>query len=172
MANIYELTNNMLKIQQLMADGEIGEDVLKDTMEAVEGNLEDKIDGYGKVIVNLGTDIDSLKAIEQAIDSEKKRIKAKREAIENNIKRMKDVVQSTMVVTKKTKIKTDMFTFYIAKNKARLITDDETLIPRSYITERVETIKEVDSEALLNDLKSGVVVSGVHFEQSESLRIR
>ena len=39
MANIYEITQDLLRIQSMMDDPELDEQVLKDTMEAVEAAL-------------------------------------------------------------------------------------------------------------------------------------
>ncbi len=45
--NLYELTGQFLQLQQMLEDPETEADVIKDTMEAVEGEIEVKADGYG-----------------------------------------------------------------------------------------------------------------------------
>lgn len=45
--NLYELTGQFLILQQMLEDPDAEIDVIKDTMEAVEGEIEVKADGYG-----------------------------------------------------------------------------------------------------------------------------
>ena len=85
MANIYEITQDLLRIQSMMDDPELDEQVLKDTMEAVEGEFEYKADGYAKVMKNMMTDVEALR-------EEAKRMTERATSIENNIKRMKTIL--------------------------------------------------------------------------------
>lgn len=50
MANIYELTNDWQTVYQMIDDEEVPEDVLIDTLESIEGEIEYKADGYAMVI--------------------------------------------------------------------------------------------------------------------------
>ena len=60
MSNIYELTNNYLRLQQLIESGDFSEEDLQDTIEMVTDELEDKAESYGFVITNLQTQADGL----------------------------------------------------------------------------------------------------------------
>ena len=48
--NLYELTGAYLQIQNMIEEGAEG---LEDTLESIQDALEDKADGYGRVIRNL-----------------------------------------------------------------------------------------------------------------------
>ena len=50
MANIYELTGQFLQLLDMLEDEEVDEQVIMDTLESVEYEIEDKADGYAKII--------------------------------------------------------------------------------------------------------------------------
>ena len=67
--NLYELTGQYLELQNLLESGEYDEQLINDTMEAVEGEIEIKADNYARIIRNFEARIDSFKA-EQKIETE------------------------------------------------------------------------------------------------------
>lgn len=165
MANIYEITDDFLRIQDMMGDPELDPQTLADTLEAIEGELEVKAENYAKVMKNLEGDIVAIKA---EID----RLTSKKKAIENNIKNMKATLQSVMEVTGKTKFKTELFSFGIQKNAPSVVIDVEDVrdIPEDYLKFKEPEVDKTAIKAAIND---GVDLSGIaHLEQSQSLRIR
>lgn len=165
MANIYEITDDFLRIQDMMGDPELDPQTLADTLEAIEGELEVKAENYAKVMKNLEGDIVAIKA---EID----RLTSKKKAIENNIKNMKATLQSVMEATGKTKFKTDLFSFGIQKNAPSVVIDVEDVrdIPEDYLKFKEPEVDKTAIKAAIND---GVDLSGIaHLEQSQSLRIR
>ena len=118
MASLYELTNEFLQLQQMLEDPEIDPQILEDTMEAVEGELEFKADGYARIIRNMEGTITAIKA-------EQERLSGKKSVLEASIKRLKENLQNSMIATGKLKFKTDLFSFTIQKNggKAPVIMD-------------------------------------------------
>ena len=165
MATIYELTSDYLNLLELAEDPDIDEQAFMDTLEGIDGALEDKADGYAKVIRNLEADA-------AACDAESKRLRNKKQTIENNIKRMKSALQFAMQMTGKTKFKTALFTFGIRKNPASVVIDAANVrdFPEQYI---IESEPILDKWALKDALKAGEDMTGLcHLEQSESLSIR
>ena len=165
MANIYEITQDYLKLMELASDPEIDPEIITDTFEAIDGELEIKAENYAKVMKNLEGDIAALKA-------EEERLAKKRKAIENNIKRMKAALQEAMELTGKTKFKTDLFSFGIQKNAPSVVIDAADIrdIPEDYLKFKEP---EVDKTAIKNAINAGVDFEGLaHLEVSQSLRIR
>ena len=169
MSSIYEITSAYLQISDMMEDPEMDPQLLADTMEAIDGELEVKAENYGKVLKNLEGDIAVLKA-------EEDRLKAKRQTIENNIRRMKAALQGAMEVTGKTKFKTDLFSFGIQQNAPSVVIDTEDI--ETLPPEFIKVKKEVDKVALKEVLLRGSEeerekLNGyAHIERSNSLRIR
>ena len=162
---LYELTEDYMNLLELAEDPDIDEQAFTDTLEGIDGALEDKAEGYAKVIRTLEGDA-------AACDAESKRLRNKKQTIENNIKRMKAALQYAMQATGKTKFKTALFSFGIQKNPAAVVIDegyienipDRLLIPQD---------PQIDKKAIKEALKAGEDLEGIaHLEQTESLRIR
>lgn len=160
---IYELSNQWQWLMELAEDPDTDPEVFKATMEALDGDIEDKADGYAKVITSITGDINLLK---EEID----RLTARKRAAEANIKRMKETLQYAMEATDKRKFKTQLFSFSIQKNPVTVVIDNEEALPQEYL---IEQAPKIDKTALKDALKAGVDMGGIcHLEQTESLRIR
>ena len=165
MSTLYELTNDYMNLLELAEDPDIDEQAFMDTLEGIEGALEDKAEGYAKVIRTLEGDA-------AACDAESKRLRNKKQTIENNIKRMKTALQFAMQATGKTKFKTALFSFGIQKNPAAVVMDEAYIenIPERFL---IPQDPQIDKKAIKEALKNGEDLSGLaHLEQTESLRIR
>jgi len=161
MATLYELTAEYQSILEMAEDPEIDPDVLADTMEGLDYEIEEKADGYAKIIRQLMSDSEGYKA-------EISRLTARKQAVDNNITRMKQSLENAMIATNKRKFKTGLFSFSIQRNTPSLVIDGE--VPKAYL---IEQEPKVDNAKLKEDLKNGVDLAGVaHLEQSESIRIR
>ena len=160
--NIYDLTGQLLDIERMIDEGEIDDDVLLDTWESVDLVFEDKADGYAKIIQNFKADVEGLKA-------EEKRIADRRKVLENTIERMKNTLQFAMEQADKRKFKTELFSFNIQKNPAKVVIDDEAAIPKQYL---IEQPPKIDRKVISDVLKAGGSFEWAHLEQGESLRIR
>lgn len=165
MANIYELTADMMNILSMMDDPDLDQQTLKDTMEGIEGAYEDKFDGYAAVIRQLTSYINEL-------EEEKKRIDARKEAFENNVKKMKKIMLESMNLTGKTKFKTAKNSFWTQKNKASVVIDAKSVwdIPEDF---RRYKDPEPDKTKISEAIAAGQDFTGIaHMEQTESVRIK
>ena len=165
MSSIYELTAEYLALMEMAEDPDIDEQAFMDTLEGIEGALEDKADNYAKVMRML--DADAL-----AIREEEKRLKKRRETIESSISRMKSALQYAMESTGKVKFKTTLFSFGIRKNPASVVIDEQYIenIPDRFL---IPQEPMVDKRAMKEALKAGENLEGIcHLEQTESLQIR
>lgn len=165
MANIYELTADMMKILSMMDDPDLDQQTLKDTMEGIEGAYEDKFDGYAAVIRQLTSYINEL-------DEEKNRIEARKTSFENNVKKMKKIMLESMNLTGKTKFKTAKNSFWTQKNKASVVIDAKSVwdIPEDF---RRYKDPEPDKTKIGEAIAAGKDFSGIaHMEQTESVRIK
>lgn len=161
---LYELTAEYGALLALAEDPDIDPQVLADTLEGLTGEIEDKADGYAKVIKQLEADGAALKG---EID----RLTARKRAIENNIDRMKEALKQAMILTDKTKFKTELFSFGIQKNPPKVVIDDDTNIPADWL---IEQAPKINTAAIKEALQKGDEFAGqiAHLEQGESLRIR
>ncbi len=168
MANLYEITGDYLQLQEMFYEDEVPDQVLLDTIEAVEGEFDCKIEGYCKVIKNIEADID-------AIDKEAKRLTEKRKVLENRIDRLKKSMFDAMKLVGKTKAGGNILGASIQKNGGKLPVilnleeQDYSKLPEKYrnvkYTPNNETIREaLDKGENLEFARYG--------ERGESLRIK
>ena len=166
MSTLYKLTGQMQALLALMEDPDVDPEIIEDSFEAVSGERDAKLDGYGRVRAQMKADIAAMKA-------EEDRMANRRKAMENNVKRLENHVQDSMIATGDTKIKTTLFTFSIQKNPPKVIIDDPDLIPAYFL---IPQEPKVDTAAIKDVLKGGdlnhELDGAAHLEQGESLRIR
>ena len=165
MANIYELTQGIQLLWDLMENGEIDDDTLVDAMMNSQEELKIKLEGYCKFIKNMESDIEGLKA-------EEKRLAARRKTMENTIERAKFAMKFAMNTAGETKVKGDLFNISIQANPKSVVIDEQYIenIPDKYL---VPQEPKIDKKLMKEDIENGVNLDGVaHLEQSESVRIR
>ena len=162
MSNLYQLTQNYDAVLNMLYDEDTDEQMILDTLEAIEGEIEEKADGYAKIIKELESKKNARK-------EEAKRLTESAKAFENRVNILKQNLYNSMKQTGKTKFTTDLFTFNIAKNggKQTLTIDGE--VP----TEYTKTIIENDTEKIRQALEEGQELNFAHLEpRGESLRIK
>lgn len=163
--NLYEITGNLLELQNLLETDDFDDETLADTLEAVEGEYEIKLENYCKVIRNLEANITAVK-------DEITRLTNKRKSLEKNIDRLKQAMFSSMKTTGMTKVKGSLFTVSIQKNggKDPVVVDVDTYdLP----DELVRIKEEPDIDAIREYIKLYPECKYAHFgERGESLRIK
>ena len=159
---IYELTQEYMELLAMAEDEHTDSKTIADTMEAIQGEIEEKADGYAKIMLELNAEA-------EGIGKEIDRLTNKKRSLENNVKYMKQRLQIAMEATGLKKFKTSLFSFGIQKNPPGLVIDDYDKIPEEYM---VPQPPKVDNARIKEELKSGVEFGWAHLSQSESLRIR
>ena len=162
MATIYELTEAYRQLLELAEDQHTDQKILADTMEALDGEIEAKADGYAKVITELNAKAKTIK-------QEEDRLADRRKAIEKNARSIKERLERSMIAMNKKKIKTDLFSFNIQKNPPSLVIDKMDDVPEVFLISQPD---KVNNGAIMMALKSGAKYNWCHLAQSESLRIR
>lgn len=161
MSTIYELTADYMDVLDMANNPDISPEAISDTLEGISGEIELKAENSAIIIKELEAEKLKLK-------NEEARLNRRRKSIENNIKAIKNNLYNAMKITGKEKFKTNLFNFNIQKNPAKLIIDDENLIPSEYFIPQPD---KLDSEKLKAALRSASA-DYAHLEQGESIRIR
>lgn len=163
---LYELSSEYMQLLEMMEDPEVDDDVLADTLEGIGGELELKADGYARIMRQMDADAKAIKA-------EEERLYARRKSLENRSAWLKQRLKDVMELTGKTKFKTELFSFGIQKNPARVVIDDPSRIYEDYLIEQEPKVDTVAIRNALKDPEEAALWDGIaHLEQSESLRIR
>ena len=166
---LYEITGELLALQELLENPLDDEDVLKDTLDAVQGEYEFKLESYCKVIKNLEADIVGIKA-------EVDRLSGKRKVLENNIDRLKKAMFESMKATNTPKVKGQLFTVAIQKNGGVIPINydkNDKNITANLPDQLVNIVETPNLEAIRELLEAGKVVDGFTLgERGESIRIK
>ncbi|EAD1954453.1 siphovirus Gp157 family protein [Listeria monocytogenes] len=159
MATLYSIQG---KYQQLLNLAEqLDPELLKDTLESIDDELETKAE-------NVAFVIKELEGQSLILEKETKRLAERKNTINNNVKRLKQSLFDAMITANKQKIKTNLFTLDIRKNPPSLIVEDESKL-LNYL---IEQPKKLDKTKLGDDLKKGIEVPGAKIVQTERLQIR
>ena len=164
--NLYDITESLMKLQLLLEDPEVDQQLVEDTIKDYTEELEVKADGYARVIKNLEGNMDAL-------DKEIKRLQAKKKTCQNGIDRLKTNLFDSMKELKKSKIQTELFTIAIQKNggKAPVILDVKGT--EELPDELVRIVEEPDLEAIRKQIEETGSCKYAHLgDRGESLRIK
>lgn len=156
---LYEMTVATKQLYELLANEEIDEQTIADTLEAM--GVEEKLEGYCQVIRQYEADKDMLKA-------EKERIDKKIKVSENAVNRMKKAVIDFMKASGSTKSTAGTFTVALSTSKAVNILD-ESKVPVRFL---VEQAPKIDKSAIRQELMSGAEIEGCELQINEGVRIK
>lgn len=160
--NICELTGNYEHLLNMLYDEDVDEKVLLDTLESIEGDIEDKADGYAKIIKEL-------EAQSKARKEEAKRLTESAQTMDNRIKMLKSNLFNCMKITGKTKFTTNLFSFNIVKNGGKQALTIDGGVPEEY----TKTVIENDTSKIRQALENGESLPFAHLEpRGERLSIR
>ena len=164
MATLYELADAYQVLLEMAEDPETDPEFLADTLEGLEGEIEDKCDGCAVVMKEL-------EGRAEMISKEIKRLEAWKKACEGNRDRIKARIQNVMEMSGKEKFETGRFKFRIQNNPPRVVLDAASWkeVPEDYLKYHDP---EIDRAKMKDDMKAGKDLSGIaHFEQTRGLRI-
>lgn len=162
MATLYEIKGQFKELMEMADECNLTQADIKDTLEGLDCELEEKADAYAKVIRTLECDVDS-------VDAEIKRLTDKKRRIQNNISSMKRSLESTMIELGRKKIKTPLFGFNIQKNPPSVNILDESKVPDNF---RIKQPDKIDRKSIIAELKESGNTDWAELVQTESLRIR
>ena len=168
MKTLYQLTEDMQLLLDLMLDDEMDPQTLYDTLEGLVGQIEDKADGYGAVIRQIETETAALRA-------EEKRMAARRQKLEARAAYMKDRIKSVMDVMGVRKLDGNLFHWSIQKNGGKLpvVVDDVEKVPERYLVIHKDIDRTAIAEYLEHAAAAHVEVPWARFgERGESLRLK
>ena len=166
MTTLYNLTTSYQILMEQLYDSEVSEEILIDTLDCLEGSIEDKAENYGKMLRQIAADIERIKDEEQ-------RLEKRRKTLENSMDFLKGNLFATMKTIGVKEIKTPLFSFNIQANggKRALVLD----VPVEDLPECFRKVEyKADNEALRQWLEGAEDnCSFCHLEaQGEHLRIR
>ncbi|WP_333603958.1 siphovirus Gp157 family protein [Lactobacillus acetotolerans] len=162
--NLFQLQGNLLQVLELAESAEPDDKQLfEDTIQSLKDGIEDKGEGYAKVIKQLTADEKQLK---DKINTDQARL----HSLQNNISRLKNSLLEAMELSNINKIKGVDITARIQSNPPKILVLDETTIPQEFKTTKTSTF--IDKKSILNAFKDHNLIPGAKMIQDKSLRIK
>lgn len=114
---LVDLVGQWQQVAEMLMDPEMDEQVIADTLEGIEGEIEVKANGYGNVIRSLEYEKVALAARKEYVKGILEEITGMDKHLDNKIKWLKENLKEAMIATGKDEegIKTDRFKFSVRK---------------------------------------------------------
>jgi hypothetical protein len=160
MTALYEISKQYEELAKLADAGD--EDLavaLRDTMEGIEGEFQEKGKALAMVTLNMDGDIEAIKAQIARLTDRKK-------VMENRQTSLKEYLRTNMERTGITKIIHPLFTITLGKGKPIVVIDEETKIPDEYMNTTVTTTPM--KAEIAKAIKEGKEIPGAHSEIGKS----
>lgn len=174
MSSLFELVGDYQRLYEMADEPEMEENAEAwfDTMEGIEGEIEDKAVNYYRVIKNIEADVEVVKAKAQAFKNEYDRLMTIASSKENSVKRIKKNLTDAMIKTGKTKFKNDDISFWTQSTKAVEISptvDVNKDVPTDYLRFKNP---EINKKKVLEDLKGGKELNFAKLVENTEVRFR
>lgn len=142
-ASLYELSQNYINALDFLTDPEqdIDQQTAVDTIESLDGELDDKIANVARMIATLEHQADGIEEVA-------KRQKERAKAIANKAAWLRDYLKDSMQKTGHDKVDALDISVKLAKTPASVKVTDEALIPEEFWRIKTETV--VDKTAIKN----------------------
>ncbi|EMY0670699.1 siphovirus Gp157 family protein [Serratia marcescens] len=161
-----DLAIEMKKLQALAEDGELTPEMIKDTLEGLEGMIGDKLDATIAVVRGF-------EGQANVCDAESKRLAARKKSWDNQAGLLKKYILECLLTSGSDTIKTDLNTFTARKGSQSLVIDDEELLPDEFVESFTEVVNKVKKDELKKAILAGADVKGAHLETGpRSLQVR
>lgn len=163
--NLYQLTSDFQEQATNLADLDLDEQTLTDTLESLLFPVEVKATNVAAFVLNLESDVAAIKQAEE-------RLFARRQSIEKRAKHLRDYLKSNMERCGISEITANDKTFSIKlkQNPESVKVEDETAIPPDYFVEK--TTRSLDKATVKKAIKDGFSVAGCHLERGTRLEIK
>lgn len=164
MTRLYDISESLRELSSIEVDGEDMAIAIRDTMQAVQGEFDEKAKAVASVILNMDSDA-------EAVQSEIDRLTARKKVILNRQEGIKAYLRDNMESCGISKISHPLFTITLAKGREVAVIDNPEAIPDELMY--VKTEMRPEKAEILRLLKEGKEVPGARIERSQStIRIK
>jgi hypothetical protein len=158
---LYNLTDDYNTVWDMVSDDDADLQVIQDTLEAIEGAIEDKVHSTAALVRTIDATADM-------VDAEIERLRKRRDALNNRAQSIKVYIQQQLEKAGIDKVKTPAFTVGLQNSPAAVQINDPAAIPAEF-----QIIKyDIDKKRISETLKAGGIVPGAILTQGRHLRIR
>lgn len=144
---LYELTGKYAELHGLIESGDASYDDVNDTLESLDGAIEDKVENIAKLMK-------SLEAEEKAFKEEASRLTERAKYLNKRREALKEYLAHTLTAAGIDKVKTAIGTASFRKAPASVvIVDEEVFLNRPQHRRFIKVTHSIDKRALLKECK-------------------
>lgn len=163
--SLYQLSQEYADTAHKLADLDLDDQTIADTLEGMSGALEAKA-------TNVAMFAKNLEVMAEAIKQAEYEMAARRKAMENRTKSLREYLKANMLLAGISKIECPYFKMTIRDNPAAVVIDAESLIPADYMRQAEPPPPAPDKKLIAQAIKDGYEVPGCHLETSVRLEIK
>jgi hypothetical protein len=165
---LYQLVEQHRSLEALADSDDIPAEVIRDTLEGLEGDIQAKSVSVAHFFKNLDASADAIDDAVKQMQSRAARLRKRSESI-------KAYLLLSMQATGITRIECPYFQLVVRNNPPSVVIDNEAEVPDSYkrTPEPLPLPKAVpDKKAIADAIKAGEVVPGAHTTTGQRLEIK
>lgn len=164
---LYDLTNDYLALMAAIDEGEIPEEAIADTLEAITGSIEEKADNIACLLKNIDAEVVAIKA-------EEDRLKERRKAKEAAYDRLKQYLADSLLRAGVAKVETARNKITFRKSE-KVVCDEESFIDWA-IKNRDDLLTfaapKANLTAIKNAIKEGAEIVGAELRVNQNIQIK
>lgn len=162
--NIYQVSEQyLLALNELLAIDGLTDDVIQDTIESLQGNMEDKARNVAAYILNV-------EAEEAAVGAAKDRMAVRQKSLGGEAARLRSVLTSSLQKCGISEVRGAQFNVRMKLNRAGVDVYDAPQIPAEFMTKKIEY--SFNKCLIKEAIESGGSVPGARLERKTRLEIK
>jgi hypothetical protein len=165
---LYELVGQYRSLEALESSDDLPPEVIRDTLDGLEGQLQEKA-------TNVALFVRNLESVADAIDEAAATMQARGTRLRARAQSLQQYLLFNLQAAGISKVESPFFTLTVKKNPPTVVIDSENLIPAKFMRtpEPPPPPKPApDKKAIGDAIKAGEEVPGAHAEQRERLEIK
>jgi hypothetical protein len=163
--SLYVLSQEYRAAADQLADLDLPEDVVRDTLESISGDLEAKSVNVASFVRNLEASAEQIKEAEAAMA-------ARRKAIEKRAANVRKYLLDNMLAAGISKIECPYFKLAVRDNPPSVVINEPALIPDAYLTDPPPPPRAPDKALIKKAIQDGFDVPGAHLARGKRLEIK
>lgn len=164
-AHLYEIVRHRAEFERLAESGELDPQVIVDTLESLDGELNDKC-------VSIAQFAQNIDATATAVREAGKKMLERAARLEKRAESIRNYMLFQMQFAQVSKIECPWFVIAIRKNPPAVVIDDEAAVPEEFKTVPEPPAPRPDRTKIRDALKAGEDVPGCRLVQGERLEVR
>ena len=165
MSALYQIAATYSDAAERMTDLGLPEDVIRDTLEGMAGELQEKATSVGQVIRNL-------ESLAQQIEQAERQMRERRKALESRADWLRGYLLANMERTGITVIESPWFRLSVRANPPSVTVVDEAAIPEQFWKHPAPPPPVIDRKAIADAIKAGQDVPGARLDRNNRVEVK